>query len=79
MIKNTQIPAQSKRLYCTHFVSVKNEEWICNTCLHALRDGKVPKLSVANGMEWPEKLVELNLHHSLPAITPKITFDGIFC
>ena len=28
----------------------------------ALRDGKVPKLSVANGMKWPNRPSELDLH-----------------
>ena len=28
----------------------------------AIRDGKVPKLSVANGMKWPDKPPELDLH-----------------
>ena len=62
MLKNCHIPAESKRLYCTEFTSVGNEEWICHTCLSALRDSKLPKLSVANGMKWPDKPPELNLH-----------------
>ena len=62
MLKNTHIPAESKRLHCTEFTSVGNEEWICHTCLRALRDSKLPKLSVANGMKWPDKPPELNLH-----------------
>ena len=62
VLKNTHIPAESKRLHCTEFTSVGNEEWICHTCLRALRDSKVPKLSVANGMKWPDKPPELNLH-----------------
>ena len=62
MLKNTHIPAQSRRLYCTTFTSVNNEEWVCHTCLSALRDSKNPKLSVANGMKWPDKPPELNLH-----------------
>ena len=55
MLKNTHISAESKRLHCTDFTSVGNEEWICHTCLSALREGKPPKLSVANGMKWPDK------------------------
>ena len=62
MLKNTHIPAESKRLHCTEFTSVGNEVWICHTCLSALRDSKLPKLSVANGMKWPDKPPELNLH-----------------
>ena len=62
MLKNTNLPAERKRLYCTDFTSISNEEWICHTCMSALRDNKIPKLSVANGMNWPEKPPELNLH-----------------
>ena len=62
MLKNTHISVESKRLHCTDFTSVGNEEWICHTCLSALREGKPPKLSVANGMKWPDKPPELNLH-----------------
>ena len=62
MLKNTHISAESKRLHCTDFTSVGNEEWICHTCLSAFRENKPPKLSVANGMKWPDKPPELNLH-----------------
>ena len=62
MLKNTHISAESRSLYCTDFTSVGNEEWICHTCLSALRESKPPKLSVANGMKWPDKPPELNLH-----------------
>ena len=62
MLKNTHISAESRRLYCTEFTSIGNEEWVCHTCLSALRDSKPPKLSVANGMKWPDKPPELNLH-----------------
>ena len=62
MLKNPHISAESKRLHCTDFTSVGNEEWICHTCLSALRESKPPKLSVANGMKWPDKPPELNLH-----------------
>ena len=59
---NVHISAESKRRHCTDFISVNNEEWICHTCLSALRDSKIPKLSVTNGMKWPIKPPELNLH-----------------
>ena len=41
--------------------SVNNQEWICNTCIAALKENRVPKLSVLNGMVWTEKPTELNL------------------
>ena len=62
MIKNINISAKDIRLYCTKLLSVNKEEWVCHTCLSTIRDGKVPKLSVANGMKWPEKPMELHLH-----------------
>ena len=62
MLKNTHIPAESKQEHCTNFISVNNKEWICHTCLSALRDSKIPKLSVTNGMKWPIKPPELILH-----------------
>ena len=62
MLKNTHIPAQSKRLYCTKFASVNDVEWVCHNFLTALRNSKVPKLSVVNGMKWPDKPQELDLH-----------------
>ena len=62
MLKNTHNSAESKRLNGTDFTSVGNGEWICHTCLSTLRESKPPKLSVANGMKWPNKPPELNLH-----------------
>ena len=62
MIKNINISAKDIRLYCTKYLSVNKEEWVCHTCLTTIRNGKVPKLSVANGMKWPEKPKELHLH-----------------
>ena len=61
LLKNTNIRRCSLN-YCTKLKSVNSEEWICHTCLSALKDGKVPKLSVANGMKWPNKPSELDLH-----------------
>ena len=61
MLKNINLPTSSRLSY-TKFASINDEEWICHTCLGAIRDGKVPKLSVANGMKWPEKPPELDLH-----------------
>ena len=61
MLKNINLPTSS-RLYCTKFISVNDAEWICHTCIGAIRDGKVPKLSLANGMKWPDKPPELDLH-----------------
>ena len=62
MLKNTHMPTRIRELYCTKFTSVNDEEWVCHTCLNSLRDSKMPRLSVANGMNWPNKPPELNLH-----------------
>ena len=61
MLKNISL-STSSRLHCTKLISVNDEEWICHMCVEALRDGKIPKLSVANGMKWPDKPPELDLH-----------------
>ena len=61
MLKNIYIPGRM-RSYCTKFTSVNDEEWVCHTCLNSLKDYKAPRLSVANGMKWPIKPPELNLH-----------------
>ena len=61
MLKNINLP-KSSRPYCTKFRSINDEEWICHTCMGTIRDGKVPRLSVANGMKWPDKPPELDLH-----------------
>ena len=51
MLKNTHISAESRRLHCTNFTSIGNEEWLCHTFLSALRECKPPKLSVSNGIK----------------------------
>ena len=45
----------------TGYISVANREWICNTCLFNIKQGKIPKLFVINGMTFPKKPPELNL------------------
>ena len=47
----------------TGYISVADTEWICNTCLNNLKQGKIPKLSVANGMGFIEKPGELYLNN----------------
>ena len=37
-------------------------EWICHTCSNALRSNKIPRLSTANKMGFPEKPNELQLY-----------------
>ena len=52
---------ESKQL-CTNYKSIDDAEWLCITCIAAMRENRVPRLSVANGMRWPEKPDVLNLH-----------------
>ena len=47
----------------TGYTSVDNREWICNTCLFNIRQGKIPKLSLMNGMKFPQRPPELNLNN----------------
>ena len=47
--------------HLTHYKSVDNEEWICHTCMDALKKTKIPRLSLANKMGFPDKPKELEL------------------
>ncbi|XP_061178430.1 uncharacterized protein LOC133187077 [Saccostrea echinata] len=60
-VENTKLDDNSKRKFLTSTVSVENMEWICNTCYSSIRENKIPKLSVLNGMMWPLKPMELDL------------------
>ncbi|XP_062602358.1 uncharacterized protein LOC134264070, partial [Saccostrea cucullata] len=60
-VENTKLDDTSKSRYLTCITSVDNAEWICNTCYSSVREGKIPKLSVLNGMTWPPKPRELDL------------------
>ncbi|XP_053402924.1 uncharacterized protein LOC123548901 [Mercenaria mercenaria] len=52
---------KEKERYVTGVISVDNKEWFCRTCKSSINSGKVPKLSVLNGMKWPVKPKELEL------------------
>ena len=45
----------------THYISVNYIEWICNTCRQSIHAGKIPKLSIPNGMGFPEKTTSTRL------------------
>ena len=51
------------KMCVTGYTSVADCEWICNTCLFNIRQGKIPKLSFINGMKFPQKPQELNLNN----------------
>ena len=60
-LKNVKI-SDSVKTYTTNFKSVDEVEWICQTCLEALKRKKIPRISVANQMKFPEKPKELQLY-----------------
>lgn len=60
-LDTTNLSASSKSI-CTGLRSVDSTEWLCLTCCAALKDEKIPRLSVKNGMKWPDKPDALNLH-----------------
>ena len=47
----------------TGYKSEEGMEWICSTCLGNIRNKKIPKLSVLNGMKFAKKPPELNLNN----------------
>ena len=51
------------KICLTGYTSVNDREWICNTCLRNIRQGKIPKLSFENGMKFPQKPPELCLNN----------------
>ncbi|XP_062566991.1 uncharacterized protein LOC134229291 [Saccostrea cucullata] len=57
--ENERVSKAKKRLD-TEFK--ENESRLVKKKCHALKDEKIPKLSVKNGMKWPEKPDVLNLH-----------------
>ena len=50
---------------CLNDTSVSDtcERWICTTCSTSTAKGKVPALAAMNGMSFPTKPPELDLHH----------------
>ena len=45
----------------TYYKSINNEEYICNTCRQYIYKGKIPRLSIKNGCNFPDKPQELDL------------------
>ena len=57
------------------FTSVNNKEWLWRTCHFAMKEGKVPILSVKNSMGFPEQPPQLQLHPMEEClISPVLTF-----
>ena len=79
-LENLPLNKTLLRRCLTDVLSVDNIQWICTTCLFNIRKGKIPKLSVLNGMKLPPKPPELdlcNLEERLIAL--RIPFMQIRC
>ena len=63
-------------LECTqNYKSVDGKEWLCNTCKAALKKGHWPKLSVANGLGFPDIPDALKLNGMEErVISPRLLF-----
>ena len=58
------------------FTSVNNKEWLSRTCCFAIKQGKVPRLSMKNGMGFPEQPPQLQLYPmDEHLISPVLTFS----
>ena len=64
----------------TGFTSVNNKEWLCRTCRFAIKEGKVQRLSMKNGMGFPEQPPQLQLYPMKEClISPVLTFFQMQC
>ena len=55
--------------------SIDNKLWVCRTCRDAIKEARVPKLSIENKMGFPEQPNELKLHGMEERlVSPRITF-----
>ena len=62
------------------FTSVNSKEWLCRTCCFAIKEGKVLRLSVKNGMGFPEQLLQLQPYLMEEClISPVLTFFQMRC
>ena len=71
----TQIEQNMFADYSKGFTLVNNKEWLCRTLCFAIKQGKVPRLSMKNGMCFPKQPPQLQLY-SLEEhlISPVLTF-----
>ena len=68
--------SQKLFLECTqHYKSVESKEWLCNTCKRSIKEGHWPKLSVINGMGFPNIPDELKLYPmEVRIVSPRLLF-----
>ncbi|XP_061173536.1 uncharacterized protein LOC133182702 [Saccostrea echinata] len=56
------LPPEDVAKFLSKYISVGGKEWICLTCKKSIQDRKMPKLSIANNVQFPPKSEELELH-----------------
>ncbi|XP_062615938.1 uncharacterized protein LOC134277623 [Saccostrea cucullata] len=56
------LPPEDVAKFLTNYVSIGGKEWICLTCKKSIQEKKMPKLSIANHVQFPTKPEELELH-----------------
>ncbi|VDI57227.1 Hypothetical predicted protein [Mytilus galloprovincialis] len=61
--KTVKMTTPANMSHCfTNFKSVQDIEWICHTCLNAIKKQRIPRFSIANKMGFPQRPKELNLY-----------------
>ncbi|XP_076105470.1 uncharacterized protein LOC143073656 [Mytilus galloprovincialis] len=61
--KTVKMTTPANMSHCfTNFKSVLDIEWICHTCLNAIKKQRIPRFSIANKMGFPQRPKELNLY-----------------
>lgn len=50
-----------KRQFLSNFLSIDGYEWVCLACWKSLKKGKTPKFWLHNGLQFPNKPIELEL------------------
>lgn len=60
-MENIKLDDSIKSKFFISIFFVGNMEWICNMCYLLIRENKILKLLVLNGMRWLLKLIELVL------------------
>lgn len=64
------------KLYLTNYYSVEQKEWLCETCLNAMKKGKIPKFWIQNGLKFPSVPPDLQVLSNLEErlVSPRLPF-----
>ena len=66
------------RLCTTKMDGQRETTWICFTCRRHIHNGRVPPMSLANGLAFPKKPVKMDLHQlEWRLLAPRIVFMKI--